>query len=148
MKPTKALLDMFVNAIKATTVLGSPADTAKLVMLFKNDVEPTEATLIGDLDEADFTDYARAEVPELAAMAGSDPLSLERELLVPSGDLIWETTDAVGLPQTIFGFALLNHAGTALLAAETFPEPIELTEAGQIITVDKLAIRFAGSAFE
>jgi len=63
-------------------------------------------------------------------------------LVEPAGGWQWVTTGTTNLPQTIYGYALLNAAGNALVGV-TVPlvDPIVLTASGQGIDAGPLTFR-------
>jgi len=63
-------------------------------------------------------------------------------LVEPAGGWEWVTSGVTNLPQTIYGYALLNAAGNAVLAVtEPLASPITLNAAGQGIDAGSLTFR-------
>ncbi len=149
LKLTALMMNNIMGAIAAVDQLGSDTGEAKKVILFKNDFDPGVATLLGDLTLADFDGYAAKNLAEGVGLVGVDPLSLNREVVVKqaAGGLIWTLSGVTNLPQTIFGFAIVNKDADTLYAAERFENPLELIDGSEIVTVDKLAVEFAADAF-
>jgi hypothetical protein len=57
-------------------------------------------------------------------------------IVEPLGGWRFVTSDAVNLPQTIYGYALYDSTGTPeLIASQLLPEPIDLVAAGQEINL-------------
>jgi len=131
------------------TLLGS--DTATLnnmatlrVGLVKEPIVPGPGLAYGDLVFADFDGYA-AKTP----VAGVQPESVDPSngdailsIVPPAGGWRWETTGLTNLPQTIYGFALYNTAGTVLYAAEALAVPVELNGLNQSVNLPEVAMRF------
>jgi len=128
-------------AADATTI--GPV-VANKVHLFINELTPTENTVVGDLTVATFTGNAAKATGAAPMLAAFDPATDEQivTLKEPAGGWFWETADAVNLPQTIYGAALIDNAGTGLLGIEMLDEPITLTGAGQQIDLGSLTFRF------
>jgi len=105
------------------------------IMLFVNNITPTENTVIGDLTEATFDGYARldAEAPPMASAL--DPTTGDQRVTVnePAGGWRWETSGLTDLPQTIYGFALIS--GGVLRGIEMLPVPLVLEEADQEVNL-------------
>jgi hypothetical protein len=62
-------------------------------------------------------------------------------IVEPLGGWRFVTSDAVNLPQTIYGYALFDSTGGPdLLASQLLPEPITLVAAGQEINLDTVKL--------
>lgn len=115
----------------------SPLSTAKL-RLYKNNVTPTNATVLADLTEADFSGYAAqtlvwgassitAHIAEAAAATLSFTIS--------SGT------------QNIYGWYVTNSAGTRLLSVERDPSaPVAMDASGLNVYSITLSVKAKDNA--
>lgn len=104
--------------------------SALKLALFKTNVTPTTSSVLATFTEADFPGYARQSivtwpVPAVGAHIAS--------MAAAANTFTRSTT---GANQTIYGYMVLDNAGTTLLWAELDPNaPINLTNAGDSYTV-------------
>jgi len=141
MKAVRLQLGTLLAANAATLAPASDANVIALVMApFTND----ENLLVGDLTFATFTGSDPIEGATGTQTTGIDPVTLAQviEIKPPLGGYRWETTDTVNLPQTIYGYALLNNDLSTLLAVQLLDEPITLQDADQFIDVDSATLTF------
>lgn len=117
------------------------------VILFKNNVVIGPDTVMADLTEPTFDDYTAIACAAGAAAAAVDPISNAWEIRPPepNGGFSWIVGGDTDLPQTIYGWALVNHAKTALIAAENFAAPLQLTAQDQVVDVPQPIGRLAYS---
>ncbi len=146
---TDVVLASITAALASDSGLGSLAGSARLIRLFMNNIIPTRQTVVGDLTTPTFTGYADKAMGIALGREGTDPLSGKNEVIaVPAlGGLVWAPSDAVNLPQTIYGWAMVDSTGAFLIGAERFPNPIILSGAGQLVSVDKVACEYSPDAF-
>jgi len=88
--------------------------TAKL---FKNDITPTESTVLADLTEADYENYADqfVSLSEETAPEGT-------QVSLSSGDWFNSQSDVAAPAQDVYGIAIVTAFGTPVLAmAARFP---------------------------
>lgn len=145
LKLTKVALDAMFDALKAVVPFAVSDTTPEEVVLFTNDVDPDASTLLADLDLATFTGSApKPLVMDTPGILYTDPLSGERIIETPqlSSGLTFVCTATPGAPETIYGYAVTNAAGTVLLGAERLPEAITINEAGQGIDIPTIETRF------
>jgi len=137
MLPMKDLRLSIGELIAADDAFLAPAANANKIALIKSAFSLEEGLEVGDLDLADFDGSAPIEGATGAQEAGLDPVTGDQivTILDPAGGYRWEVSGDTNLPQTIYGFALLNNAGSGLIAAATLPAPITLTEEGQVINL-------------
>jgi len=143
-------IESIAGAMAATTILGSAAAAPKYLRLFKNDIEPDPTTLIGDITDADFDGYADVAVEEAIATIGIDALTGNRRVVVlqAAGGSVFQVSGGVtNLPQTIYGWALLNNAKTAIVGIERFETPIVLANIDDMLTIDNVSVGFEDIAF-
>jgi hypothetical protein len=93
------------------------------IMLFVNNLSPNKQTLLAALTEASYTGYARQTATWSTPARNENNFMSTRSLLMS-----WQPTDGV-TPNTIYGYAILNPAGTVLLAVELLPVPVGLVDA-------------------
>lgn len=120
----------------------APAMTANKIALIMEDFAPAETLVAGDLTLANFTGSAGISGAVGAQLTGIDPVTGQQIITIktPLGGYRWVTTDAVNLPQTIFGFALLKSDLTVLYAVQHLDNPIVLAGAGQEVDLGSVFI--------
>jgi len=139
----KALRFQLGELLAADDTTLAPAADNNVVALMMETVAVNENLTPDDLDLATFT----GATPKLAGLgtqqAGIDPATGQQRvtILEPAGGWRWETTDAVNLPQTIYGFALLNEALDELYGVQLLDTPVVLTAAGQEINIGTVAMK-------
>lgn len=149
MVPTGAVASAWAALIGADTGTLAEATTFVAVHLAKAPFTPAPQLAIGGLTEATFTGATAIHAASAATQVSVDPATGDIIIQVrePAGGWHWATGDAVGLPQTIYGFYLTNAAGTTLLASDLMrsedgtPTPIVLSAAGQGIDIDQVRFR-------
>jgi hypothetical protein len=115
--------------LTAMGAVGGPLHAGQII-LFKQAITLTNRIAVADLIVADFTGYA----PVAAIAFGTpyvDQVGVAR-FDAPSVDFVM--TDEVA-PNTIYGWALLNTGGSAVLLVSQFTTPIPLTRTGQGLRV-------------
>lgn len=114
--------------LTALTAVGGLLTGAKLG-LFQNDVNPGRATLLADLDPATFDGYALS-----AAITWSAPVLGEDGFWRVVGDAkTFISDDPQTTPNTIYGWYLVDAAGTGLIGAERYEEARLIFEPDQSI---------------
>lgn len=117
-------------------MLGELSDSGNLwdgavVMPFKNNVALGPATVIGDLNECDFTGYAVS-----SAVVWGDPGYLPDGTAIVTGDAkVFRVGASPTVLNTVYGWALVNAAKDVLYFARKFESPVVLSTAGQIFAV-------------
>lgn len=147
--PTNAVQDRIGVLLSADASTLAPASDANIVALVKAPFVPSAGLIASDLTLADF-DGADPIAGETGAQEnGIDPADGSQVVtnIEPAGGWRWETTGATNLPQTIYGVALLNEAGTTLLGSALLEAPLTLSAAGQFIDLGSLAIRISPTPF-
>jgi hypothetical protein len=142
MLPMSAIRLKLGTLLAADTASLAPA-TANKMILFSNNVTPIETLLMAALTEANFDGYASIDGTIVAQETGIDPATGDQVITLtpPLGGWHWKTTGVTNLPETIYGFALVDHAKAVLLAIETFEEPVSLTAIGQQIDLGAATMR-------
>jgi len=128
-------------AADATTL--APSSAANKVALVMNDFTPSENLNVSNLTLATFDGGN-----PISGITGTQPVGLDAQtgdqiitISPPAGGWRWEVTGSANLPQTIFGFALLDDTLSTLLASEKFIPPIGLSSVGQEISIGTITIR-------
>jgi len=135
MVPSQAQFELMLQLLGAQSPGFGETTDGPMVILLQQPFVPAPERVIGDLVEADFDGYAGVE-----ANAGPKPQSLDPnngdsllKITAPT-PYLWETTGLTNLPQTIYGFAVTNNAGTLLLACDTI-DPVTLDGINQSIEI-------------
>lgn len=124
-----AMLATTEAMLEAATGAGGVLNGAEVV-LWKNDIVPAVDTVLADLELATFDGYAASSaVTWSAALHESDA-----EFIVSGGDKVFICTGDT-TPNLIYGWALTDGAGTNLLFAKRFDQPISVSEAGNFVSV-------------
>jgi hypothetical protein len=148
MLPTLALYQRPFILLADDTVTWENGGDPLQIWLVQNNVNYDKATVVGDLTAANFSTYAPVDIDPTTVEQGLDPLNNDSIIDVRAGGTPWrwEVTSTSNLPQTIFGFALVNTAGTLYFAGESFATPIVLNAVGQQISVTLAQLRMAAGA--
>lgn len=124
--PDSVLRDILLAISAATT---GDWDQATL-HLYQNDFVPARDSVPADFTEADFDGYAAG-----AAISWNAPITNiqgDAEVTGPMNSFV-ATGDTT--PNEIFGYYVLDAAGTGLLWAERFDNSVSIVETGQGIAV-------------
>jgi hypothetical protein len=137
MIPTLALREQAMKLLAADPTTLAPAVNAIHMALVMTQFVPAESTVITDFTLATFDGSTPLDVTVGTQPEGLDPATNDAiiDLSAPIGGFRWETTGVTNLPQTIYGFALIDHANALLLACELLPSPVTLTAVNQRIDV-------------
>ena len=148
MDPTNTILADLPALLAADTTTLAPATLACKLMLSQQTFTPNPALVVGDLLEATFDGYAALTGAVGTQLSGQDPTSGNyfTEMKIPVGGWRFATTGVTHLPQTIFGFALVDNAKAVIYGSALFPQPITLNAIGQVIEVDSLRFVFNPNA--
>jgi hypothetical protein len=121
-----------LNDLKAAGPPAGDFNGAK-VRLFKQDMDPTPDTTLAQLDaaQADFTGYA-----ESTAIVWSNAYTNSIDQAVIVGDTKVFAATGSTTTNTIYGYYVVDSAGTKLLYAEKFETgPIPVLEVGHAVPV-------------
>jgi len=120
----------------------APPTNANEMALIAAPFTPDENLVIGDLTLATFTGSTPISCVAGTQESGIDPITGQQVVTIkpPAGGFRWACTAGTGLPQTIYGFALLSHSGAALVAMQAFDTPITITDVGDQIDIGKATI--------
>lgn len=143
MLPMKAVRLKLGELLAAdATTLAPAADANKIALIAAPFVED-ETLVVGDLTLASFTGSTPLEGEIGAQQAGIDPATQEQviTILAPAGGWRWECTVAPAEPQAIYGYALVDNAGTDLLGVAALPEAITIASVGDFIDLGSVNLR-------
>lgn len=148
MLPIKSIRLALGELLAADIPTLAPATANKIALVIANFV-PTETLVVGDLTLADFDGATPIAGATGAQQAGVDPATGEQLVTIkpPAGGYRWETTGVTNLPQTVYGYALLDNAGTGLLATALLPTPVTLDAVGQEINIGEVTIAINPTPF-
>lgn len=124
-----SVLALQLAGMNRLTAAGGPL-AAAVLQLFSNDLDPNVNTLLADLVEATFDGYAE----EAAYTLGGAYIDTDGQIHLTGPSKLWTATGTT-VTETIFGWMLLNTAGTALYLAGRFPNPIPITAIGDGVFV-------------
>lgn len=143
MLPLEALRLQLGELLAADTTTLAPASANKIALIAAP-FSLTETTLLSSLTLATFTGATPLAGATGAQNVGLDPVTGAQVIQIkpPAGGYRWITGDLVNLPQTIYGYALLDNAGAVLLALAQLPTALTLQVAGQFIEIDPVNITF------
>lgn len=116
-----------IAALIALSDTGGAFDGAK-VMLYKAPIAPTPDTVLADLVPADFDGYAVS-----TAITWSDPVHMSGLAYSVLGSVKVFIATGDTTPNLIYGFAIVDAAGTGLLYVQPFDAPLAVNEAGNYI---------------
>jgi hypothetical protein len=142
MTPVQSLVTAMATALANTPPLDQVAADNR-VGLVMAPFTPSPSTAYADLVLATFTGATPKVVALGAQGSAQDPVSNQMVITIvePLGGWRFVTSDAVNLPQTIYGYALFDSTGGPdLLASQLLPEPITLVAAGQEINLDTVKL--------
>lgn len=144
MLPHKEVRLRLGDLLAADDATLAPALAANKIALIKAAFAYSESIALADLDLADFDGSTPIAGAVGAQLVGIDPVTLEQIITIkdPVGGYRWITTGMTNLPQTIYGAALLNDAGDAILGLLVEDTPITLNAVGQQIDLGSVQMRF------
>jgi hypothetical protein len=137
MIPTLAIREKMAQLLAADTATLAQAANANKMALVMNDLAPSEGTVLSDLTLATFDGNTPIDVGLNTQPEALDPVTSDAiiDFKPPVTGFRWETTGVTNLPQTIYGYALVDNGITTLLACERFDTPITLTATNQRIDI-------------
>jgi hypothetical protein len=142
--PTFAVREQLGNLLAADATTLAPAMTANKIALVNQAFTPNENLTIAGLSFATFTGSTPIAGAAGAQGVGLDPATGDQvvTILAPAGGWRWTCTTAPTTAETIYGYALTNNAGTTLLGTELLPQPITISEVGDLVDLGAVAINF------
>lgn len=137
MIPTTAIRRKAMQLLAADAATLAPVADEIFIGLVKEQFNSSEALAFAGITLADFDGSDPIPLTVGAQDEGIDPVdnSSRIDLSPPIGGFRFVVTGATNLPQTIYGYVLLNHAKTGVLASELLETPINLTAIDQVIDV-------------
>jgi len=143
MLPTKSVRQQLGILLAADTTTLAPVAANKVALVMAPFV-PSENLVLADLTLADFTGSTPIAGVAGAQLVGTDPATLQEVITnkAPAGGWRWITTALTHLPETIYGYALIDNAGATLIATATLPQPVTLSEIGDFIDLGSLELTF------
>jgi len=146
---TKVLCDAAAALIAADTGTLAPAADKVRVHLIMAEFAPGLQTDFAALTPATFTGSTFKEAGVGTQQMYVDPETGEYvvQLLEPVGGWHWQATDAVNLPQTIYGWAVTDHTDGDTYGSDLFDTPIILTASGQGLNIGTVQFRLPGNFF-
>lgn len=135
MQSTAALRDQAAKLLAADTTTLAQAADANVMVLLKADFAPGENLPFGSLLAADFDGSTPLACGLAAQPEALDPTTGDSRITLksPVGGWRWQTTGITNLPQTIYGYALMNKNKDAYFGAEKLPVPVTLAAADQVV---------------
>lgn len=132
---SRALRDAAMKLLATDTATLAPVANQIYIALCKAAFIPSEILAFADIALADFD----GSTP-IGVTVGAQPESLvpgtfdsRIDLSPPVGGFRFVTTGVTNLPQTIYGFVLLDHAKAVVLASELLTQPVTLTISGEVV---------------
>lgn len=148
MKMVQAVLDTIGQLMGADTTYLAEATPFVAVALVKMPFSPGPYLTFDDLTFADFDGSDPLHAVSAATQVFTDPANGEQIMQVQehAGGWHWVVTGDTNLNQVIYGYALLNADGDALIAADLFDLPITLNAIGQGVDVPQVRFRITNLA--
>lgn len=142
MLPMKAERLLIGTLLAADAGSFAPAVSANKVALIQAPFSANEDLVVGDLTLATFTGATPIAGATGAQQVGTDPATNQQIITIkePLGGWRFITTALTNLPQTIYGYALLDSTLATLLGVQVLSTPITLTEVGQQINLGTVAL--------
>lgn len=150
MGPTAALQARLGALLAGDTTTLAQASDANVIALVQSNTTYSPTLVAADLELADFDGSTEIAGATGAQLSGTDPATGDQIVTIkePAGGWRWETTGVTNLPQTIYGFALLNEAKTTLYGYERLATPVTLTAADQVIDIGSATFRIIAGAMQ
>jgi len=139
---TKFLRNKAMSLLAADTGTLAPAANAIYVALVMNNIAPSETIVFADVTMATFDGSTELAVELNAQPEGFDPATTDSviDLKAPVGGFRWAVTGLTNLPQTIYGYVLLNHAKDTVWASQLLETPQTLNVVGDRIDLGDVSL--------
>jgi hypothetical protein len=143
MKTTAALRAKAAQLLAADTATLAQAANANVIALVMAPFTPGESISIGDLTLATFDGNTPIAVGLTTQPTALDPNTNDMiiDMIPPVTGFRWQTSGVTNLPQTIYGYALLDHTLATIFATDLLPSPVTLTAIDQRVDVGAPNIR-------
>jgi|SRR6516225_8098630 hypothetical protein len=137
-----------IAALLAADVASLAATTAPKVHLSKAPFTPSPSLDPTSMVESDFAGYASVPIVSGTQLVFQDPLTLLQtiELKEPAGGFHFAVSGTAGLPQTVYGYYVLDSAGAVLLGSARLDTPIPLTANGQAFDIEGPGFAFLNNS--
>lgn len=143
--PTPAVFQRAFILLGSDTVTFQKSDpNENLIILIQVDFNPLANPLIGSLTEATFDGYAARAILADGVPQSNDPATGDSLLDLPPNatSYLWETSGVTNLPQTIFGYAVVNSTKATLYGSGLMPNgPVILTAVNQSVQIPRVFMR-------
>jgi len=106
------------------------------MLLFKNNVTVSQTTLLGDLTLADFTGFTSKVLPDFSLWS---PAALDANgnvSRVAPGVITFTASTPNLIPNTIYGFLVVDQLAAELIACGNFPTPLDFTLDGATVSIE------------
>lgn len=114
----------------ALIAASGPWDGAK-IRLYKNNVEPDPSMELADFEQADFTGYGDSS----DIVWGTPFFKTDGSACVTSDLKVFTVGSTPTVFNTLYGYVVLDDAGTGWIFGRKFDTPIVLSGAGQAVEV-------------
>jgi hypothetical protein len=147
MTPTQTMLDSVATQIATDTSVLAAALFVQ-VFLIKAPFVPGPTLTIGGLTPADFATSTPIANTSAVILKYTDPQTGEWliEVPPPAGGWHWVVTAGTNLPQTIYGYGLMDSTGAILYGTALFPTPLLLNASGQGLDTPPINFRLSAGA--
>lgn len=148
MVPTQVMLDSVATVVATDTAVLAAALFLK-VFLVKAAFTPGPTLVVGSLTPADFAGSTPLANTTAVMLKYIDPTTGEWivEVPPPVGGWHWQTTSAItNLPQTIYGWALVDSTSAVLYGTALLPAPRLLNGNNQGIDIPAVNFRLSQSS--
>lgn len=145
MTPTQVMLDSVATAVATDTAVLANALFLK-VFLVKAAFTPGNNLVVSDLTPADFAGSTPLANTSATILKYKDPATGEWivEVPAPAGGWHWQTTSGVtNLPQSIFGWAVVDNTSAILYGTALLPAPLLLNSLAQGVDLPSVSFRLS-----
>jgi len=144
MIPGQSLINQLVNLLAGDATTLAPAAANNKVHLAQVAFTPAPTLTPASFTEATFTGYAALLAGVSTQQVFFDPATGNQilQILEPAGGWHWKTTNATGLPQTIYGFYMTDNGNTTVYGSALFATPIVLNGSGQGVDIAQVRFTF------
>lgn len=121
----------------------APAAANKIALVANNFVLD-ENLVLTDFTLASFTGSTPLAGTAGAQDVGIDPTTQDQVItnIAPAGGWRWECTGAPAVPETIYGYVLLDNAAAVVLAMALLPTPVSIANVGDFIDLGAVTFTF------
>jgi hypothetical protein len=139
-QPIQAMVNALASLLAGATAYLAPSASANIVALIVAPFTKGPNLVVADLTLASFAGSTPIAGMTGTQDVGNDPNTGQQviTIIAPSGGWVFTCTTAPATPQTVFGYALLNNAGTTLLATEYLIPNTTITNIGDFIDLGKI----------